>query len=206
MRRLPILATILVAAAAFADAPPPPPVSNETASAWACTKKTLLDDVGCMIEGKTQAQPPSKEQAKENQRQAQSLAEELCRTIATGESTEPDVGVLAACNARIAAATKKCGGDGSRRLLDDGGRFNPGHAKCYGALAELAKTAINLADEAGSCCQCVHDSCGGNQEQCVARMADEKAPEPSSCIEGACAAQCGQARIYAGAPAKKAAK
>jgi hypothetical protein len=199
MLRLSIIITLLVAAAALADAPPPP---MTTASAFACTKKTLLDDKSCMIEGQTQAQAPSKDQAKENQRQAQVLAEELCRTIATGEATDPDAGLLAVCNAHIAAAVKRCGGDGSRRLLDDAGRFNPGHAKCYGALSELAKNASMLADEAGSCCQCVHDSCGGNEEQCIARMADERAPDAAACIEGTCAAQCGQARVYALRPAR----
>src|SRR4051812_16690818 len=153
-----MISLVLLLVTAQPDAPPPAP-----ASAWACTKKTLLDDVPCTVEGRTQPQPKSPEQAKENQRQAVVFADDLCDTLARGEAPEPDAGILAVCKARVAATTKRCGGDGSRRLLDDAGRFNPGHAKCYGALAELVRDVSALVDNASQCCACIHDACNGSE-------------------------------------------
>jgi hypothetical protein len=90
---------------------------------------------------------------------------------------------------------KQCGGDGKVRLLDDAGRFNPGHGRCYGALAEVVRDIDALVDNAGSCCSCVRDACGGSEDKCVAGVSEGRAPEASSsCLAGACASQCAQAQ------------
>lgn len=188
------LLAFVVAAAAGAQSPPlpspPPPVAR------ACTRDTLLDDRLCTIEGRTVAQPPSGEQAKENQRQARVLLEDLCAVVAHVGQADAAPGVLQTCLARGAVAIRPCGGDGTRRLLDEAGRFNPGHARCYGALGALLQEMSALAEAAASCCACVAASCGGQLEQCLERLAAERSPDvPASCVDGACAAACAESRM-----------
>jgi hypothetical protein len=190
------LLVIFCATRAFAADAPPPPAAEPKPSAWACSRTTLLSDQPCTIEGKTQAQAASKDQAKENQRQAQILADEVCTAIAKGEEAEPDASLEKICKARVASATKKCGGDGTRRLLDDAGRFNPGHARCYAAIGEMVRDIVSLRDSAGACCACVERSCSVNAGQCIERHADGKAiGAPAACIEGVCAADCAQLQL-----------
>ena len=172
-----------------APAVAPPPAASSTA--WACTKDTLRADLPCTVEGASAAQAASKDQAKENARQAKAVADELCADAARGESTEPDAGVLKVCLARAPSAVKRCGGDGQRALLDDGGRFNPGHARCYAAIAQLLRDVRELAELSSSCCDCVHDSCNGSADQCIARIADGKTPD-AACVHGLCATACAQ--------------
>lgn len=188
------LLAVLVAAGAAAQSPPlevPAPTV-----ARACTRDTLLDERSCTIEGRTAAQPPSREQARESQRQARVLLEDLCAEVARAGQAEAAPGLLQACLGRGAVAIRRCGGDGTRRLLDDAGRFNPGHARCYGALAALLQEMSALAEAAASCCDCVAASCGGQVEQCLERLAAERTPDvPAPCLEGTCAAACAESRM-----------
>ncbi len=204
MRLVPILSALMVAGVAGAQVPPPAPARDGTApqaSAWACTRKTLLDELPCTVEGRTEPASPSRVRAQENQRAAEVLAGELCTALASGEAAAPDAGILAVCTARVAAATRRCGGDGSRRLTDDAGRFNPGHAACYAGLAALVRDIGAVVGSAQGCCACVHDACNGDEQQCVARMADEQAPAVSAaCLSGVCGAACAQARLFSLAP------
>lgn len=188
MRSTTLLVFLCAAAAHAADAPPPPQTEPKP-TAWACTKDTLLADQACTLEGKTQPQAQSKEQAKENQRQAQIVGDDLCATLARGEEGEQVLERL--CKARVATAAKKCGGDGTRRLLDDAGRFNPGHAGCYAALAEIARASVSLRDNAGGCCACVARSCNVDAGQCIERSATGKPlGAPAVCMEETCAEDC----------------
>ncbi|MBI1945252.1 MAG: hypothetical protein HYS27_06125 [Deltaproteobacteria bacterium] len=201
-----LIALALVAASA-ASAPPPasPPASPPPRTdALACTRQTLLDERGCTVEGRTARQPAAREQAVDNVRVAAALAEELCRIVAKGDALDADQLVLAACRARIAPATRTCAGDGSRRVLDDGGRFNPGFARCYAGLAELVRAVAADADVAADCCVCAAD-CGVTEEQCLARWHHG---ELGACVAEQCREPCAEslllqrARTFAAAARK----
>lgn len=189
-----LIATSFIATSSRAQTPaaPPAPAAAQVApTAWACTQKTLADDVPCTVEGRTAAQAPSKDAAKEQQRQAKLVAEDACRAIARSGEPDEDRGLLNVCNARMTVAVKKCGGDGSRRLLDDEGRFNPGHTRCYGALAAVVRDMTSLSESSSTCCDCVADKCGGDAEKCVERMGANAKPETSAqCLTSTCSAEC----------------
>lgn len=192
-----VSALSFVATAAFAQgaAPPPPPTPVSTATtptAWACTQKTLIDDVPCTVEGKTAPQAASKEAGKEQQRQAKLVADDVCRALARSGEPDEDRGLLSVCGARMTVAVKKCGGDGTRRLLDDDGRFNPGHTRCYGALAAVVRDMTALAETSSTCCACIADRCGGNADKCVERIgANATRPDTSAhCLTTTCGSEC----------------
>ena len=200
MRAVLFVCSLIVATSSLAQAPPAsasaPPAPTSSAApvaptAWACTMKTLVDDVPCTVEGKSAAQAPSKDAGKEQQRQAKLVADDACRALARSGEPDEDRGLLSVCNARMALAVKKCGGDGARRLLDDDGRFNPGHTRCYGALAAVVRDVSSLAETASTCCECVADRCGGNAEKCVERMGANAKPDASAqCLTSTCSAEC----------------
>jgi hypothetical protein len=202
MRAWFLVPLLLGAAAAPAQSPPPSPADGAPVpgTAWACTTETLLQELPCTVEGRTAPRAASKELAKENQRQARLLAEELCTSFARGEGVEPEAALLRACLARVPAAVKRCGGDGSRRLLDDAGRFNPGHAGCYGALSAFARDMSVFIEATSACCGCVGTSCGGDGGQCLERLGAGRAPEGplGVCLEGACASVCAESKLLRG--------
>jgi hypothetical protein len=176
-------AFLLVLLPLASQAPPPQP--------WACDRSTLMDlrdDRICTFEGKTAAQPPSKEQAKETKRDARALLLDACAEVAQGALTEPSAAIVAWCTARADSTVRVCGGDGARRLRDDDGRFNPGHARCYAALRSLLIEAALLFDERESCCGCAHDQCGADEEQCTAKLL--KGALPTGTCASTCAAAC----------------
>lgn len=186
---------------AQAPAAPPPPTTAPGATpvvatttvptAWACTQKTLVDDVPCTVEGKTAPQAASKDGGKEQQRQAKLIADDACRALARSGEPDEDKGLLNVCNTRMTVAIKKCGGDGTRRLLDDDGRFNPGHTRCYGALAAVVRDMTVLAETSSTCCECVADRCGGSADKCVERMGANAKPDASAqCLASTCSAEC----------------
>lgn len=183
------LLTLALVAAAAAPAPSPPPPART--DALACTRQTLLDERGCTVEGRSGPEPAARERAVENVRLAAALADELCRVVARGDALDADPLVLAACRARIAPATRSCAGDGSRLLLDYGGRFNPGFARCYAGMAELVRAVAADADVAADCCVCA-TSCGVTEAQCLARW-DEGALGP--CVAEQCRAQCAESLL-----------
>lgn len=211
------LGALLDGAAVFAREPEqpaeaaPPPLRAPAATAWACTRETLLDDKPCTIEGKTTPHAPSREQVRENRRQARVLVDEVCGALASAGTAGPPQPLLQPCVARAAVAVRRCGGDGSRRLLDDAGRFNPGHARCYGALSTWAQEMTALAEAAIACCDCAGASCGtsgprqdedaGATDQCLSRVAGGRLPDvPVACLEGTCAAACAESRMLLGGP------
>jgi hypothetical protein len=209
MRHLPLAlgaaalaATLGLAASSAAQQPPPAPAPAPTASAWACTRDTLLQGLPCTIEGRTAAQTASREQAQENQRQAHVLAEGLCGSFARMDTVDPEAALQRVCLARVDAAVRRCGGDGSRRLLDDNGRFNPGHARCYGALASMMSEMSDLEQLSSSCCACVADRCNANEGQCTERLAQGRDPDvASACLTGVCASECAALQLSRGAVA-----
>ncbi len=155
---------------------PPPPQPPPPALAWACDRQSLLAGLRCTFEGKTRAQEPSKAQVDENQRQARALGLELCATAATGRAPQAIPAVKAACEKRLELEVAACGGDGSRRLLDDDGRFNPGHAVCYAALRAVTEVAQRSQDEAQGCCSCIDVGRGAAFNQCVADVDADRLP------------------------------
>ncbi len=174
-----------------ASAPPAPTSPPTVPTAWACTQKTLVDDVPCTVEGKSAPQAPSKDAGKEQQRQAKLLADDACKAIARSGEPDEDRGLMNVCSARMTVAVKKCGGDGARRLLDDEGRFNPGHTRCYGALAAVVRDMTSLAESSSTCCDCIADRCGGDAEKCVERMGANAKPDTSAqCLTSTCSAEC----------------
>jgi hypothetical protein len=178
-----------------AQAPPPPPPARP----WSCDRASLVADAPCTFDGATAAQPPSKELAKETQREARALLLDVCNELARADG-DPDAALIALCAARADAAVRTCGGDGARRLRDDAGRFNPGHARCYAALrAVLAEVAI-VADDAQTCCSCAAALCGASYGQCSERLTKGSLPE-GTCAE-TCAPSCAgaAARIDAAKP------
>jgi hypothetical protein len=91
----------------------------------------------------------------------------------------------------MSVAVKKCGGDGSRRLLDDDGRFNTGHTRCYGALAAVVRDVLVLSDTSSTCCACIADRCGGNADKCVERLGANSKPDASAqCLTSTCSSEC----------------
>ena len=180
----------------LADAPPPPPTPTQPVLAWACDRQTLLAGLPCTFEGKSRAQEPSTLQAEENQRQARVLGLELCASAASGRQPQPTAAVKAACEKRLNAALTECGGDGARRVLDDDGHFNPGHAGCYAALRAVTAAAQRSWSEANSCCACLDDRRGAAFDQCVAAADDDRVPAGA---DRACRSSC--ASILLRAPA-----
>lgn len=195
-----VLVVPLLATAAVAQVPPPAPAAGASATAFACSRDTLLHEQACTVEGRTAAQATSREQARENQRSARVFAEELCRVLARSDEVDGDAGLLSVCSARAVLAVKRCGGDGSRRLLDDAGRFNPGHARCYGALAGLVSELSALADTASPCCACIADRCDGSATQCVESIGagglGGRTPA-GTCAASTCSAPCAALRLVA---------
>jgi hypothetical protein len=186
-----LLAFAIAASMALGQAPSAaPPERGASATAFACSKETLLKEQHCAVEGTTVAQPISREQAKENQRTARAFAEDVCGALARSHDADEGTGLLAACNARGLVATKRCGGDGSRPLLDAAGLVNPGHGRCYGALVAMVADVSALADLSLTCCACIADRCGGSANQCVGTIDAGRAPPAcaSSTCSGACAA------------------
>lgn len=185
---------LLVTSAGTAVAQSVPPPSSPPApapTAWACTKKTLLEDAPCTVEGRTAAQPASKEAGKEHQHQAKLLAEDVCRSLARASDADEDTGLLAVCNARMAIATRKCGGDGARQLLDDDGRFNPGHTKCYGALAGVVRDMVALSETSSTCCACLEDRCSASAGKCVEKIGAGQKPDANArCLTSTCSSEC----------------
>jgi hypothetical protein len=190
-----LVAAALSSAATLAQTAPPAPSAEPPPTAWACTRQTLVEDRACTVEGRAAARAPSREQAKENRRQARALAEELCAVAARSDAIDPDPGVLRACTGRIPSVMRGCGGDGSRQLLDDAGRFNPGHARCYGALAALVRETQALFETASTCCACIEESCGGDAGQCVERVGKGALPQPPACLADRCAAACAELQL-----------
>lgn len=192
MRSTALIVLVLAGAASAQESPPP----SLVASAFACSRTTLLQAQQCTVEGKTAPSAKSGEQAKENQRAAKIFAEDVCRSLSRADEVDDDAGLLSVCNARAAVAVKRCGGDGTRRMLDDAGRFNPGHARCYGALAALVTEIEALADTSSTCCACVADRCGQNASQCVEKLGAGKALE-GTCASSTCSAECAALRLVA---------
>lgn len=164
----------------------------------ACTRATLRAGVPCVVEGEAVSAEASRPRAQENRRVAARLADELCAAAARSGVDEADAAVLAACRARVAERTARCGGDGSRALMDETGRFNPGFARCYAGLSELAADAASDADIAGSCCTCAA-ACGQSQGQCLERAARGTL---GACVVERCTSPCAAALLRAG-PARE---
>lgn len=175
------LVVIALAVASAPEAPPPP-----RAATFACTRDTLLQDRPCTLEGRTPARAPSREQAQDNTRQGAVLANELCLSVARGDALDADPAVLSACRARVLPATRSCAGDGARGVTDDSGRFNPGFARCYAALAELVRAAEDDAAVSSRCCPCLA-ACGTSDAQCLERSARGQL---GSCGEEKCQSAC----------------
>lgn len=180
------------------DAPPvPTPLRPAgTASPWACTRATLLDDAPCIIDGRSLVQSPALDQARENQRYARALSDGMCALTARAGGFEPDPILLQSCRSRADAATRLCTGDGSVRMIDDEGRFNNGFAPCYAALSSILLETGALAVAAVPCCECLAGSCGTNASQCTERLSKGRFPEASqTCLDAACSTACAQVRL-----------
>lgn len=215
----PILIAIALWGATQSAAPPPPTEATPTGAAptappqgapaadpqaavatsarrasAACTRATLQAGVPCLVEGESASAAPSRSRAEENRRHAARLADELCAAAARSGMDEADAAVLAACRARVLERTAACGGDGSRPLSDEAGRFNPGFARCYAGLAELAADAASDADTAASCCACAA-ACGQSRGQCLERASRGAL---GSCVVERCTSPCAAALLRAG--------
>ncbi|MDP2343937.1 MAG: hypothetical protein Q8O67_23470 [Deltaproteobacteria bacterium] len=177
----------LLALLLIRDAPPPPapPVAP---MAWACDRATLLAGLACTFEGKTKAAEPSQGQVEDNQRQARALGAELCAAASTGRAKELINALKAICDKRMEAEAAACGGDGSRRLLDDDGRFNAGHAVCYAALRSVVVTTQRGFSEANQCCACLDAARGATFDQCVAAADVDRLPAGAG--DKACRSSC----------------
>jgi hypothetical protein len=201
-------ALLLASAALAQSAPPAPTPAGQGAPApWACDRKTLLSGEVCTFEGATTAQPASREQAKEIQRDARALLLDACAELARGEppdALEPDPALVALCTARADAAVRVCGGDGSKRLRDDAGRFNAGHARCYASLRAVLEELSVIQADAAQCCGCTSAQCGAPMSGCTERLVKGALPD-GACAE-TCAASCAGAAARLAKPPKAAAK
>lgn len=123
-----------------------PAAAAAPTSAWACSRATLESGALCVFDGTSASQRPSREASEETTRAARALLRSLCAEVAQIGGT-PEPSVLSSCSSADKALGRVCD-HGGVRLLDDEGRFNPGHARCYTALRAAVERAEELREDA----------------------------------------------------------
>lgn len=116
-----------------------PPVADESPTAWSCTVDTLRSGKECVFEAEVTSSGPNREQAANNVRLVQELGRTLCAEAARPRSSEgkADKTLAGACEKKYAAATERCGLEGTVSLIDAKGRFAPAARACYQGLATV---------------------------------------------------------------------
>lgn len=163
MNRLLVVAA-LGASLARAGEPPPAadprlyaePSTDGSPTPYACTVETLSSGARCIFESQAPPAADPARQAVENAQAAVRLADALCAKAARHpQEPVPDPDVLAACRRAFVEKAMGCGADGTRAILDDGGRFGPELRLCYAAMSEALARARTMATSSGACCRCL---------------------------------------------------
>lgn len=161
--------------------------ADEQASAYACTKATLLSGKTCTFEGSES----SGAKAPAQQAHLKAMAETFCPQAATHQRKAPDAEALRLCKADFVEQLKgACTGDVP--FLDERERFTPPGRECYRALGEILAATRSAAALAHTCCQCISvNRCGATLEQCYRTIhTDSLRTTSGACLKGRCQEAC----------------
>jgi hypothetical protein len=171
-----LLVTALAAALARAEEPAPAadprlfaePSADSSPTPYACNVETLSSGARCIFESLAPQASDPRRQAVENAQAAARLADALCAKAARHpQEPIPDADVLASCKRTFVEKAMGCGADGTRPILDEGGRFGPEFRVCYSAMSEALARARTMAGSSGPCCRClVAAKCAASGERC----------------------------------------
>lgn len=166
------------------------PQADESATGWACTAQTLLEDSLCAFESSAEEAKDIPKQVSNNLAVVAALANAACASAArlSGEP-QPDKVLADLCIRDFKAAAQRCANEG-HPLVDSEGRFAQSAQECYREMAEVLRKVRLMASISARCCRCMAaSSCGEAADRCN-RALTSPTPRLPACAPAKCEAAC----------------
>lgn len=168
------------------------PQADESATGWACTAQTLLDDSDsfCAFESSAKVAKDIPKQVSDNLAVVGALANGACASAArlAGEP-QPDKVLADVCTRDFKAAAQRCANAGYP-LVDSEGRFAESAQECYREMAEVLRKVRLMASISARCCRCMAAArCGESADRCN-RALTSPTPQLPACAPAKCEAAC----------------